>query len=138
MSEVYEQWLKSNKPDYYNERSGRDHQWWKKEYPNPNEGKEGIMEAAQSQKFDSNKTRYSLLYWPFIRGLAKVLEYGAKLYGENSWKGLPDANRRYLDAAIRHLMDSEKDLDYESGLDHLLHAGCNIMFLYYMRNKEKK
>jgi len=89
-------------------------------------------------KKDHGKLRYSLLYWPFVRGIVQILEFGAKKYSLGSWKTVPDAEIRYRDAAIRHIMDATHDLDPESGLDPLLHAACNLMFLYFFKCEKRK
>ena len=90
-------------------------------------------------KHDTGKLRYSLLPWFSITAIVKVLEFGAKKYKINSWQGLADSEDRYFDAAIRHLLayrDGEW-LDPESGLSHLSHAACNVVFLIWL-NKDKK
>lgn len=62
--------------------------------------------------------------------IAKVLAFGAEKYGRHNWrKGM--AWSRLLGAILRHLfawMQGE-DKDPESGLSHLAHAGCDILFL---------
>lgn len=58
--------------------------------------------------------------------------------GENNWRGVESS--RYVSALHRHLyawMDGETH-DSESGLHHLAHAGCNILFLLtFALEKEK-
>ncbi len=83
------------------------------------------------KKFDSGKLRFSLLPWEPIRGVIKVLEFGAAKYQIDNWMHVADARRRYFDAAMRHLVawqEGEK-LDSESGLPHLHHAICYLLFL---------
>lgn len=81
-------------------------------------------------KHDSGKPPMSLLSRTALEEISKVLEFGANKYAADNWrKGFKW--RRTLDAAMRHLtafMDGE-DVDPESGLSHLAHLGCNIMFL---------
>jgi hypothetical protein len=85
----------------------------------------------QSAKFDAGKPPYELVQWQFVEGIAAVLAYGAQKYNANSWQTVPQARVRYFAATVRHLLAwwRGEDLDPESGLRHLWHAGCNVMFL---------
>lgn len=86
-------------------------------------------------KYDSGKLRYSLLPWVAITAIVKVLEFGAtKKYKIDSWQDLADGERRYFDAAMRHLIAHRRGerLDSESGLSHLSHAACNLVFLIWL------
>lgn len=79
----------------------------------------------------------SLLDRYALEQIANVLAFGAKKYAKHNWrKGLEYS--RLLDAALRHLLafaDGE-DNDPESGLSHIAHAGCCVMFLLWMsRNR---
>ncbi len=90
--------------------------------------------AAEGKKFDGGKYRHSLLPPGVLKEVIKVLEYGAEKYGENNWQQLTDGRRRYYDAAMRH-MDAWKEgvkIDEESGLHHLAHAMCSLMFLVWL------
>jgi len=91
-------------------------------------------------KFDSNKNRLELIEPKFIQGIGQVLTIGANKYSIDNWKRADDINR-YKGALLRHIyayLDGEQ-IDPESGLSHLYHAGCNLMFLDYFNrtNKEK-
>jgi hypothetical protein len=62
--------------------------------------------------------------------IAEVLNYGAVKYSEHNWrKGMP-WTRPYA-AAQRHLLawNDGEDLDPETGLNHIDHALCELMFL---------
>lgn len=86
--------------------------------------------APNGKKFDEDKPQISLLPWPQVVGVVRVLEFGAKKYSIGNWKKVPDGERRYLDAAMRHLgaiMEGEK-VDPESGLSHWYHAACCCLF----------
>lgn len=88
---------------------------------------------AQGQKFDQGKLRWSLLPTGTVQEVIKVLEVGAVKYAANNWQQVPDARTRYFDAIMRHLhawWQGEK-IDPESGLNHLAHAACSILFLLY-------
>jgi hypothetical protein len=81
-------------------------------------------------KFDGDKPRHDLIAPEMLEGVAAVLAHGAGKYGERNWeKGLGWS--RPFAACMRHLWAwwRGEDLDQESGLPHLDHAACNIMFL---------
>lgn len=86
-------------------------------------------------KFDGGKPPMSLIDRYAIEQIAMVLAFGAQKYDAHNWrKGI--AYSRLIDAALRHLYafaDGE-DLDPESGLPHIAHAGCCIVFLLGMMN----
>ena len=85
-------------------------------------------------KFDNNKPRMDLIEPEFLEGLAKVLTHGASKYAPDSWKTeVSEPERRYYAAALRHLAAWKKGekTDPESGLSHIHHAACNLMFLGY-------
>ncbi|KAF0171010.1 MAG: hypothetical protein FD160_3767 [Caulobacteraceae bacterium] len=83
------------------------------------------------EKHDANKLRFDLVPPGTLGPIVQVLAYGAKKYTENGWMEVPDARRRYYAATIRHLTAwwEGEELDPESGLPHLAHAGANLMFL---------
>lgn len=82
-------------------------------------------------KHDRGKDRWDLLPSGSARELVQVLTFGAAKYHPDNWRKVPDARARYYAAAMRHLAawrDGEQ-LDEESGLPHLAHALCCIVFL---------
>ena len=88
-------------------------------------------------KHDSNKIKVSLVEPDFVLGVAEVATFGANKYAKDNWKFCDDLDR-YKDATLRHLfayLKGEK-LDEETGLSHLYHAGCNLMFLDYFDRQE--
>jgi len=94
---------------------------------------------SDAMKFDNGKPPIDLVSPELITEVAKVLGYGAEKYAPHDWKkGLPLS--RYYSAAMRHLLawNSGEEEDSESGLSHISHASCNLMFiLYFMKNKPK-
>jgi len=82
------------------------------------------------RKFDNGKPRTDLISSAAILELAKVLEFGARKYDPWNWaSGIKYS--RIIGAALRHLLawkDGE-DQDPETGLSHVAHAMCNLMFL---------
>lgn len=88
----------------------------------------------KDMKFDNNKPRMDLIEPEFLEGIAKVLTLGASKYAPDSWKTqVAEPERRYYAAALRHLVawKKGKKTDPESGLSHLHHAACNLMFLAF-------
>jgi len=90
-------------------------------------------------KHDTGKPMVSLVESEFILGVAEVLTMGAKKYAIDNWKLMTDEDiRRVKDSLLRHTLayTSGELIDKESGLSHLYHAGCNLMFLdYHSRQK---
>ena len=82
-------------------------------------------------KHDQEKSRVDLLSSSWLMGVGVVLAYGAKKYAAHNWrKGL--LLSRTLGATLRHVLAflGGEDLDPETGLCHLLHASCSVMFAY--------
>lgn len=81
-------------------------------------------------KYDGSKIRTDLLSSVAIEEICKVLTYGVQKYGDDNWRyGM--RWRRLIGSTFRHLyafMRGE-DNDPETGLSHVAHAGCGIMFL---------
>lgn len=81
-------------------------------------------------KFDSAKPRMELLSRVALEGMAQVLTFGARKYADNNWRSGFKWSR-LIGAAMRHLtaiLDGE-DTDPESGLPHVDHLACCVMFL---------
>jgi len=86
-------------------------------------------------KHDAGKPRHSLLPMGVLSHVIDVLEFGAKKYGDHNWVHVTMERGRaaYYDAAMRHLeawWQGESE-DPESGLPHLAHAICCLMFLQW-------
>ena len=91
------------------------------------------------RKDDQEKNRLDLIEPEFIEGVGKVLTFGAGKYEPNNWQKVEDAKDRYYAAALRHLMAWRKGekADPESGISHLDHVACNIMFLQHFEREEE-
>ena len=85
-------------------------------------------------KFDQEKLRWDLLPIDCIEDVVKVLTMGAEKYAENNWQEVENAEDRYFAALMRHLSASRQGEmnDSESGLSHLSHAMCNVVFLLWL------
>ena len=84
------------------------------------------------RKFDGGKLEYGLLPPLALEETVKVLTFGAQKYERDNWKKVPDSKRRYFDAMERHIWAYKRgeQMDPESGIHHLAHAMCCLMFLY--------
>lgn len=98
------------------------------------------LEPLIGIKHDDGKLPWSLLPLEAIEPIVKVLAYGAKKYGPNNWQGLEDFETRYQDAFMRHWKDYTcgEEYDPESGMKHLYHCFCNIMFLVWKEIQKEK
>lgn len=91
------------------------------------------IDRIEGRKDDAGKTRYDLVLPEFEEELAKVLTKGAEHYGANNWQEVEDAENRYYSALRRHISAWRRGekIDNDTGLGHLAHAACNLMFLFY-------
>ena len=91
------------------------------------------------RKFDSGKPQYGLLPPKALNEVVQVLTYGAEKYEPDNWRRVPDSNRRYFDAAMRHLWAYKGGelYDSETGLSHLAHAVCCILFMNELDNERE-
>lgn len=81
------------------------------------------------RKDDGGKPPLGLLPRYSLEQIAAVLGFGAEKYGAHNWRE-DIAVQRNLDAALRHIYaaNEREDTDPESGLPHLAHAICCLMF----------
>ena len=102
-----------------------------------NLAKSATFISETGRKDDQEKNRLDLIEPEFIEGVGKVLTFGADKYEPNNWQKVEDAENRYYAAAMRHLMAWRKGekTDPESGLSHLYHVACNIMFLQHFERE---
>lgn len=86
------------------------------------------------RKDDKGKHRWSLLPGGTLAKVIAVLEFGAERYGVDNWQHVKEPDRRYYDAAMRHIqawLYGEVN-DPESGLPHLAHAISCLLFLMWI------
>lgn len=91
------------------------------------------MTTPAGIKHDTGKPRLGLISTVFMWGLGHVLTFGARKYAAHNWrKGF--VYSRLYDALQRHLTawNDGEDIDAESGMNHLDHAACELMFLREM------
>lgn len=93
----------------------------------------------KGRKDDQGKPRWALLPVEPIEEVVKVLTIGAEKYEDFNWQKVPRARMRYISAAFRHFtawIKGEKN-DRETGLSHLAHSMCCLIFLMWF-DKEGK
>lgn len=91
-------------------------------------------------KYDTGKTPVGQMVKDFSASLeevARVWEYGTRKYAKSNWKHLENAENRYTDAMLRHLLQEEKELlDKETELLHAAHVAWNALArLYFIVNQ---
>ena len=110
---------------------------WQLESKNLNKPKSGSHYNSDpskgSIKFDAGKNRLELLPIISIVETGKVMSYGATKYAESNWASGDPSWSRYYAALQRHLFlwACGEDSDDDTGLNHLAHAACNVLFLLY-------
>lgn len=80
-------------------------------------------------KHDQEKVRLDLLSPIWLFGVGQVLTFGAKKYAAHNWRRGIHLSR-LLGACLRHVFSflGGEDRDPETGLSHLYHASCCLMF----------
>ncbi len=88
------------------------------------------MGGLVGRKYDNGKNRVDLLPVRALLSVADVMTFGAHKYGANNWQQVTP-RRRYYGAALRHLFARAlgERCDIESGLPHLAHAACCVLFM---------
>jgi hypothetical protein len=81
-------------------------------------------------KHDNGKLRWDLLPWAATEEVVEVLTFGANKYTPNNWRKAEDTTR-FLAAAMRHIaaFAMGQKRDPETGIHHLAHAVCNLIFI---------
>lgn len=89
-----------------------------------------LVPTAAAWKDDAGKVRLDLLPFAALEDVARVLEHGAEKYAPHAWRHVEGGHERYVRAALRHLHAHAggEMFDPESGLPHLAHAACSILF----------
>lgn len=94
------------------------------------ENPERHVYATGGIKDNRSKPRVDLLPSRPLIEIARVLAYGARKYRPHNWRyGLPWGDT--YASLQRHLMawNEREDVDPETGISHLAHAGCQLLFL---------
>jgi len=91
---------------------------------------DAIAASTEGRKDDAGKPRMDLIAPEIMDGLGRVLAFGAAKYAPRNWEhGMSWG--RVFGALMRHLWSwwGGAKADDETGLSHLHHAACCIMFL---------
>lgn len=102
----------------------------------------GVTTVGQppGRKDTEGKDPWDLLPWEPIQQIVKVLGFGLRKYSRGNWKFVPEPRDKYFSALMRHLVswrDGEQ-INPESGLPHLAHAGCCLVFLLWFDLQQEK
>jgi len=95
--------------------------------------------SQEGKKFDNEKVPMDLLSPIALEQIAKVMAFGAKKYDRHNWRaGI--AWSRIIAASLRHIFSFLKgeDKDPETGLSHIAHAACCLMFLLTYEDDRKE
>ncbi len=90
----------------------------------------GYNAPGQGIKHDQGKAQWHLVPLHYLEGMVKVMMAGATKYSPHNWRaGMPHSQP--YNALQRHLAayQSGQDNDPETGLPHLDHALCCLLFL---------
>lgn len=92
-------------------------------------------------KFDQNKTDWAILPFGAIEEIIKVLKFGEGKYARGNFASNGGLSyTRLINALFRHIVSFARgeDNDPETGLSHIAHAGCCVVFLlHYITNKDE-
>lgn len=70
------------------------------------------MGTKEGIKYDSGKPTVGEMikdFGPAIREVARVWKFGADKYEKSNWQKLDDAENRYTNALVRHLLAEEEE-----------------------------
>lgn len=89
-----------------------------------------MSDKGTGVKNDQGKADMSLLSPIALLKISEVMTFGKKKYSANNWRG-GFVWTRPLAAALRHIFAylSGQDVDPETGISHLAHASCCLMFV---------
>lgn len=96
-----------------------------------------VTEESGGMKGDGGKRDWGLVFWPALDALVDGLTFGARKYTPNNWQKV--SRERFESAVMRHwslYMQGEEN-DGESGLSHLAHMMCSLMFLMWFDKQPK-
>lgn len=98
-----------------------------------------VSDSPTAVRFNKGKLDWSLMPWDSLEEILKVLEFGKIKYSSWNWsKGEGFTYTSLFGCISRHLFAwiRGEDNDPESGLSHIAHAACNLLFLlYFIKHK---
>ena len=97
--------------------------------------------TQQGLKYDTGKPRIYEMIEDFkepLTEVAKVWAFGADKYAKHNWAYVDNAEDRYSNALLRHMLEGDTR-DDESGLLHASHVAWNALArLYFIIQKNKE
>ena len=94
--------------------------------------------SDEGKKHDAGKLPHHLLPFDAVNDISEVLQFGMEKYGPRNWELGMEWSRPFS-AMMRHMWAwwMGQDNDDETGLSHLSHAACCLIFLmaYSKRGK---
>lgn len=115
---------------------------------NPNHGGQespclippALIAVGRKNDFRDGKARMDLLPLPELEEVAKVLTAGARKYGDNNWRSLPNGYERYKGALLRHLTAVERgqERDDDTGCLHIAQVAANALFMLHFKLREAR
>jgi hypothetical protein len=101
----------------------------------------GTDPHASGAKMDAGKQLAGVLL-DFSRALGAVADvgtFGANKYCRGGWQSVPNAEERYLDAFMRHLLKMQRQpIDPDSNLDHLAHIAWNCLAVLELKARREE
>lgn len=90
-----------------------------------------MPDPLEGTKLDDGKSRWDLAPMDALEIVMQVITHGANKYGDNNWRKLKNLEPRFRAAALRHISAHARGikLDDETGLPHLAHAACSLLFI---------
>ena len=99
------------------------------------------MNKQEGIKYDTGKPRIYEMIEDFkepLTEVAKVWAFGADKYAKHNWAYVDNAEDRYSNALLRHMLEGDTR-DDESGLLHASHTAWNALArLYFIIQKNKE
>ena len=100
-----------------------------------------VSDMDTAIRYNEGKLDWSLIPWDSVEEILKVLEFGKIKYSAWNWnKGEGFKYTDVFNSMVRHLFAwiRGQDNDPESGLNHMAHVGCNVLFiLYFIKHKNR-
>lgn len=98
---------------------------------------------TEGVKYDGDKVRMELLFEGMpeaLEAVGQVLTFGGQKYDDHNWKQVANLQTRYRGAAVRHALEQAKgnDRDDETGMLHLAHEACCVLFKLQAKIEEIK
>ncbi len=96
------------------------------------------IEKENAWRWNKGKTEWSLIDFPSIEPLAKVLMYGKVKYAKDNWKK-GWKRQDLVDSLLRHTLalSQGEELDPENGISHVGGVLFNAMALEYCKLNNK-